>query len=67
MFLSLLGIISSISPPATMAANSLPKSIDWDLISSFFSPSQCDGLVTRDVYLDLKVKCVGVKSHLVLL
>ncbi|XP_011825436.1 PREDICTED: transcription factor COE3 [Mandrillus leucophaeus] len=28
---------------------------------------QCDGLVTRDVYLDLKVKCVGVKSHLVLL
>ncbi|XP_029776500.1 transcription factor COE3 [Suricata suricatta] len=27
---------------------------------------QCDGLVTRDVDLDLKVKCVGVKSHLVL-
>ena len=67
-FSSLLGIISLIffSPPITKATNSLPKPIELGLISSFFSPFQCDGLVTRDVDLDLKVKCVGVKSHLVL-
>lgn len=50
----------------TKATNSFPKPIGLGLISSFFSPFQCDGLVTRDVDLDLKVKCVGVKSHLVL-
>lgn len=64
--LSLLGIISLILFSITKATSSFPKPVELDLISSFFSPFQCDGLVTRDVDLDLKVKCVGVKSHLVL-